>query len=249
VEAPPSPPVLSVDRITKRFGKIPAVEDISLALWPGEAVGLIGPNGSGKTTTLRLITGLLRPDAGSVHLMGVDVHRHTQQVGSALAFIPDTPELFYYLTVLEHPLFLARLHRIPDARARAEQWIRHFGLWEKKHSFPATLSRGMKQKLALATSLITGPRVLLLDEPMVGLDPAGMRELKDIVREFVARGGAALISSHDLALVQQICARVVIVRDGHVVLSGAPEELMAATGHSGLEDVFLSVTRPPTPTT
>jgi len=238
-----------VDHVTKRFGKSPAVEDVSLSLWAGEAVGLIGPNGSGKTTTLRLITGLLRPDSGSVHVLGIDVHRHTQRVGAALAFIPDTPELFYYLTVLEHPLFLAKLYRIPDAKARAEQWVRHFGLWDKRHSFPATLSRGMKQKLALASSLIAGPRVLLLDEPMVGLDPAGMRELKDIVREFVSNGGAALISSHDLALVQQMCRRVVIVRDGRVVLAGAPDELMAATGQTGLEDVFLSVTRPPPPLT
>ena len=237
-------------RLVKHFGSVKAVDDISFRAEPGEIVGLLGRNGAGKTTTLQMLSGIARPDSGGVKICGHDLQSEPTVAKQCLGFIADEPEFFEYLTVDEHLRFTAMLYGVPDDAGARRDLLRQFALEEKRSVFPEELSRGMRQKLALASVLQHDPRAILLDEPLTGLDPAGMRDVKDTILSRARAGAAILLSSHLLSLVQELCSRLLILHDGKIVAEGSLEEIRSRAGgggSSGLETAFLEITsRPPT---
>jgi ABC-2 type transport system ATP-binding protein len=208
-------------------------------------LGLVGPNGAGKTTTLRSIVGIIRPTAGSVSVGGHDVTRDPVAAKRLLAFMPDEPHLFDYLTVEEHLRFTARLYGVADVESRLPALLQELELSEKARVLPGELSRGMKQKLVIACGLLHDPRALLLDEPLTGLDPAGIRRMKETIKERARQGAAVLLSSHLLHLVEEVCTRVLIMQGGRKVILGTIEDILAERpdlrGRS-LEEIFLVLT-------
>jgi ABC-2 type transport system ATP-binding protein len=236
--------VIEIEGLEKFYGDLPAVQALSFAVGPGEVLGLVGPNGAGKTTTLRSIAGIVIPTRGRVRIAGRDLATDPVGAKSALAFIPDEPHLFDYLTVEEHLRFVARLYHVGDVEARLPALLAELELTEKRDALPEELSRGMKQKLAIACGLIHHPRVLLLDEPLTGLDPVGIRRMKATIVGRAAEGVAVILSSHLLHLVEEICTRVLVMHRGHVVAFGSVAEIVGGrpelVGRS-LEEVFLAL--------
>jgi ABC-2 type transport system ATP-binding protein len=211
---------------------------------PGEVLGLVGPNGAGKTTTIRSIAGIIIPTAGCVRIAGHDLSREPVVAKSALAFIPDEPHLFDYLTVEEHLRFIGRLYRVADAGARIPALLDELDLADKRRALPGELSRGMKQKLAIACGLLHEPRALLLDEPLTGLDPVAIRRMKATITSRAAGGAAVILSSHLLHLVEEICTRVLVMQRGRTVAFGTIPEIVAGNPQlqsQSLEDVFLAL--------
>jgi ABC-2 type transport system ATP-binding protein len=234
--------------LTKSFGELKAVDDLSFRVEPGEIVGLLGRNGAGKTTTMHMLAGITRPDSGQVRVCGVDLLERPKAAKACLGFIADEPEFFEYLTVEEHLKFSGMLYRTRGGRAKADKLISLFGLEEKRQAHPEELSRGMRQKLALAIVLYHEPKAILLDEPLTGLDPAGMRDMKNTILETARDGAAILLSSHLIFLVHEMCSRLVILHHGRVVASGTMREIRGAAtdgSHRELEAAFLDITSRP----
>lgn len=235
-----------VERFSRVFGGVTAVDDLSFVVAPGEIVGLIGPNGAGKTTTLRSLAGILRPSAGRIGIAGHDIVRDALAAKRALAFMPDEPHLFEYLTVEEHLRLIGRLYGQPDIDKRARPLLEELELVGRERMLPGELSRGMRQKVVIACGLVRDPAVLLFDEPLTGLDPIGIRRMRDTIAARARSGAAVLLSSHLLHLVQEVCTRVVIMDGGRKVADGTVEELAAradlAAAGSTLEQIFLRVT-------
>jgi ABC-2 type transport system ATP-binding protein len=237
---------ISVMRLCRTYGEVTAVQDLSFEAAPGEIVGLIGPNGAGKTTTLRCLSGILRPTSGQIVVGGHDMAQSPLAAKKQLAFMPDEPHLFEYMTVEEHLRLVGRLYGIADVDTRARPLLEELELAGRERLLPGELSRGMRQKVMIACGLVRDPPVLLFDEPLTGLDPIGIRRMRDtIVRR--ARGGAVvLLSSHLLPLVQEICTRVLIMDHGRKMADGSVEQLAAtanmAEAGSTLEQIFLRVT-------
>jgi ABC-2 type transport system ATP-binding protein len=240
--------MIRVQHLTKTYGTVKAVDDFSFHVDPGEIVGLIGPNGAGKTSTLRCIVGIQFPSAGVITVGGHDIVREPVDAKRQLAFIPDEPHLFEYLTVLEHLRLTGRIYRVRDFEARAARLIDELQLTGKEQALPAELSRGMKQKVSIACALLHEPRALLLDEPLTGLDPLGIRQMKSTIVARAGSGSAVIVSSHLLHLVQEICSRVIIINRGVKVADGTLADLSAqarlAGADSSLEQIFLAVTAP-----
>jgi ABC-2 type transport system ATP-binding protein len=238
--------VITVSHLTKTYGDVKAVDDLSFEVASGEIVGLIGPNGAGKTSTLRCIVGIQAPSLGSIAIDGHDIVRDPVDAKRRLAFMADEPQLFDYLTVMEHLRLTARIYQVRDFDARAAALIRELQLTGKEQALPGELSRGMKQKVAIACGLVHDPQALLFDEPLTGLDPLGIRHMKQTIVERGRRGGAIIVSSHLLHLVEEICTRVVIIDRGSKVADGTMAELSAqaemAGAGSNLEQIFLKVT-------
>lgn len=237
---------ISVERLCRTYGEVTAVDDLSFSVGAGEIAGLIGPNGAGKTTTLRVLAGILRPTAGRVVLGGHDMAQTPLEAKKRLAFMPDEPHLFEYLTVEEHFRLVGRLYGIPDIDARAQPLLAELELHGKERSLPGELSRGMRQKVVIACGLVRNPPVLLFDEPLTGLDPIGIRRMRDTIVRRARDGAAVLLSSHLLPLVQEICTKVIIMHRGRKLADGTVEELAArpdlAEAGSTLEQIFLRVT-------
>jgi ABC-type multidrug transport system ATPase subunit len=235
-------PLLQVTALTKRFGNKTAVDGVSLDVRGGEIVGLLGPNGAGKSTTFLCASGLLRPDAGSFRWDGTDLGTAR---GQTIALIPETPDVYPMLTVWEHMVFVAKSCRLRgDWQSRARKLLDGFGMSEQRDTLGASLSKGMRQKTLVAASVLAATPVVLFDEPMVGLDPLGQRELRQIIRELRADGKAVMISTHMLEQAETLCDRVVILKQGRTIASGTFEELQARTGtHANAEDLFLELTR------
>jgi ABC-2 type transport system ATP-binding protein len=235
--------VIHVERLVKRYGSFTAVTDLSLSVEPGEIVGLIGPNGAGKTSTLRCIVGIQAPSGGRVTVAGHDITTEPVAAKQHVAFMADEPHLFDYLTVMEHLQLTARIYRVTDFQARVRPLLEELELLGKEHALPAALSRGMKQKVAIACGLIHDPRALVFDEPLTGLDPLGIRRLKETIVTRGRQGGAIIVSSHLLHLVEEICTRIVILDHGVKLADGTLSELQAkAAAGSSLEQIFLAVT-------
>lgn len=236
--------MIQVDGLQKLYGDFPAVEGLSFAVSPGEVLGLVGPNGAGKTTTIRSIAGIIIPTAGRIVIDGHDLRADPVAAKSALAFIPDEPHLFEYLTVEEHLRFVGRLYRMGDVSGRIPDLLRELDLSDKRGALPGELSRGMKQKLAIACGLLHEPKALLLDEPLTGLDPVGIRRMKTTIMRRAEAGAAVILSSHLLHLVEEICTRVLVMQRGKVVAFGRMAEILAARPElrsRTLEDVFLAL--------
>ncbi|HKV74778.1 MAG TPA: ABC transporter ATP-binding protein [Gemmatimonadales bacterium] len=235
--------MLEVEGLTKLYGDRPAVQGLTFRVGPGEILGLVGPNGAGKTTTLRTIAGILPATSGKVVVAGHDLGTDPLKAKGALAFVPDEPSLFEYLTAEEHLEFTARLYGCPDDPKRREALLDQFQLLPKRRSLADELSRGMKQKLTLACALIHDPALLLMDEPLTGLDPVGIRQVKDLLLARARAGAAIVLSSHLLPLIEEICSRLLFLHRGAIAAAGTQQELAKAyPGLNGLEAIFLSVT-------
>lgn len=238
--------MIDVSHLTKTYGDLKAVNDFSLQVAPGEIVGLIGPNGAGKTSTLRCLVGIQRPTSGRIAIGGHDIGDDPVEAKRLLAFMADEPQLFDYLTVIEHLRLTGRIYRVTDVEAKARTLLEELELTDKVNALPAELSRGMKQKVAIACGLLHDPAALLFDEPLTGLDPRGIRRMRETIVTRGRNGGAVIVSSHLLHLVEEICTRVVIIDRGVKVADGTIAELSAqarlAGSGSSLEQIFLAVT-------
>ncbi len=237
--------MLRVTDLRKSYDGLVAVRALTFAVPPGEVLGLVGPNGAGKTTTLRCLAGILRPSAGRVEVAGIDLASHPVDAKRRLAFVPDEPHLFEYLTVEEHLRFVARLYRVADAEQKAGPLLEELELTPKRRALPDELSRGMKQKLAIACALLHDPQVLLLDEPLTGLDPVGIRRMKATIAARARAGTAVVLSSHLLHLVEQLCTRLLVMRQGRAVAYGTVDEIVAerpALAGLPIEELFVALT-------
>ena len=237
-------PVIQVQNLTKLYGGLTAVSGLSFGVQRGEVVGLIGPNGAGKTTTLRCVVGIQAPSAGTITIDGHDIVSDPLEAKRRLAFIPDEPQLFDYLTVVEHLRLVARLYGVGDVEDKSRRLIDAMELGGKERSVPGELSRGMRQKLALACGLLHDPAALIFDEPLTGLDPLGIRHIKQMIVARAAAGAAVVVSSHLLHLVEEICTRIVIIAGGLKVADGTLAELASDPRLTGadLEEIFLRAT-------
>ena len=237
---------IAVQDLRRTYGDFTAVDDLSFEVRGGDIVGLIGPNGAGKTTTLRSLAGILRPTSGTVLIDGHDIVADPIEAKRRLAFMPDEPHLFEYLTVEEHLRLIARLYGVDDFERRSRALLAELELIGKERALPGELSRGMRQKVVIACGLVREPSVLLFDEPLTGLDPIGIRRMRETIVARGRAGASVLVSSHLLHLVEEICTRVIIMDRGRKIADGTVAELasradLAAAG-SNLEQIFLRVT-------
>jgi len=241
---------ISVEHFSRTYttstGTVPAVDDLSFQVSAGEIVGLIGPNGAGKTTTLRALAGILKPTSGHVRIDGHDLMAEPIEAKRRLAFMPDEPHLFEYLTVAEHLRLIARLYTVEDFERRSRALLEELELTGKEDSLPGELSRGMRQKVVIACGLVRSATTLLFDEPLTGLDPLGIRRMRETIASRAREGAAILLSSHLLHLVEEVCTRVMIMDRGRKIADGTFEELRTraelAQAGSSLEQIFLRVT-------
>ena len=238
-------PIIQVENLGKNYNAFAAVTGLSFEVRPGQIVGLVGANGAGKTTTLRAITGILRPSAGTIRVAGFDIAREPVEAKRRFAYIPDTIHPYDLLTVKEHLHFIALAYRLEGAEPKYAALLEELELADKQDAIASTLSRGMLQKLALACAFLREPQVVILDEPLTGLDPRGIRNIKESIRRRAAAGTAFLLSSHLLVLVEALCDQVLILHRGRKKAYGSLEEIRdMATLHAAasLEDVFFAVT-------
>jgi ABC-2 type transport system ATP-binding protein len=241
--------IIVVEDYHKNYGETVAVAGISFTVAPGEILGLVGPNGAGKTTTLRALAGILTPTRGRLLIAGHDLARDPVAAKAALAYVPDDPKLFDQLTVWEHFRFIAAAYRLHDWTARAEALLERFELTEKRTALAGELSRGMRQKVAICCGYLHQPQAVLLDEPLTGLDPRGIRTMKDSIREHAAAGAAFIVSSHLLSLVEDLCTTVLVLLRGRQVLHGTLADLRREAAADGkqetLEELFFRLTETP----
>jgi ABC-2 type transport system ATP-binding protein len=238
--------VIETEGLSKRFGEKVAVSELSLRVEAGEVMGFLGPNGSGKTTTIRLLMGLLRPSAGRASILGRDCHADAVALKRDVGYLPDEPFLYPYLSGVETLELVAGLHGYTpvEGRRRAAEIAERLGLRESMRAYTVTYSMGMKKRLALALALIHEPRVLILDEPTNGLDPAGARQMRSTIAELAAGGRTIFLSTHLLDAAERLCHRVAIIQRGKLQAVGTPDQLRARYEAPGstLEDLFLRVT-------
>lgn len=235
--------MIEVEHFRKEYDSVVAADDVSFALPRGVVGALIGPNGAGKTTTMRALCGIIRPTTGRLVVSGFDVAREPLAVKQRIAYVPDDPPLFESLTVDEHLRFIASAYNVPDAPARANRLLEQFELTGKRQALASELSRGMRQKVAITCAYLRQPEVIMLDEPLTGLDPVAIRMLKQSLVELAAAGATVLLSSHLLALVEDITQHLVILRGGRCLFSGTLSSAQEQYGVTGsLEDVFFRAT-------
>lgn len=233
---------LEISHLSKSFGKKLAVDDVSFTVGAGEIVGLLGPNGAGKSTTFLCAAGLLRPNSGKFFWNGQELG---SKRGQKIALISETPDVYPMLTVWEHMVFVAKSCRLPAGwETRANDLLARFQMMDQRNALGNALSKGMRQKTLVAATVLAASPVILFDEPMVGLDPLGQRELREIIRGLRAGGTAIVMSTHMLEQAQTICDRVIILKTGRVVAQGTFSELQAHSDtHGTAEDLFLELTR------
>ncbi len=241
-------PALRITNLAKRFDK-PVIAGLNLEVAAGELYALLGPNGAGKTTTLRMVTGLTRPDAGSIEIFGIDALADPLGAKAMTAWLPDEPMLYDKLTPSEYLGFVAGLWRIPasEAAPEAERLLKWLEMWDSRDTRCETFSRGMKQKIALAGALIHRPRLLILDEPLTGLDANMARAVKDALRAAVDQGATVVVTTHILEVAERLADRIGIIGGGKLLAEGTLEQLRAQAGsdHLTLEDAFIALTRAP----
>ena len=238
--------MIEVAALTKRYGDFTAVRDLSFTVQAGEVLGLVGPNGAGKTSTLRCLSGIIAASTGQVRIAGHDVTADPVAAKRQLAFFPDEPRLFDYLTVRQHLAFVARIYGIDDHQRIAEPLLVELEIADKADQLPGELSRGMKQKLAIACGLLHGPRVMFFDEPLTGLDPLGIRRMKESILRRARDGAAIVLSSHLLHLLEEVCSHVLILKQGEKIAHGSIPDISSqfALGETNvsLEEIFLRAT-------
>ena len=235
--------MIAVDGLTKLYGDFAAVRELSFVVRPGEVMGLVGPNGAGKTTTLRCLAGIIPPTKGTIIVAEHDLAFDPIAAKQRLAFFSDEPRLFDYLTVRQHLEFTARLYQMKDARQRSAELLSMMELEEKANALPTELSRGMKQKVALACGFLHRPQVMFFDEPLTGLDPLAIRRTKDLIVQQAKQGVAILISSHLLHLLEEVCSHVLILKRGEKIAHGTLAQIHEQFREDGkertLEEIFI----------
>ena len=238
--------MIRLESLTKRYGSFTAVDGIDLDVPAGTLYGLLGPNGAGKTTTLRMIAGILIPDGGRVLILGHDVVESPLSAKQHLGFIPDRPFVYEKLTGAELLRFVAGLYgqEGPDVERRIEELLDFWDLERWGDELVEAYSHGMRQKLIISSALVHKPSVLVIDEPLVGLDPRSARLLKDVLRAFVGQGGTALVSTHTLEFAEVLCERMAVIDQGRIVAEGTMDDLRSQTesDEGGLEAIFLKLT-------
>jgi ABC-2 type transport system ATP-binding protein len=238
-------PALRLVQLTKNFGR-PAVDQLDLTVRRGELYALLGPNGAGKTTTLRMVAGLLVPDAGSIEVLGIDLAQDAAAAKQKLAYLPDDPMLYNKLKPMEYLEFVAGLWGMEPAQAepRARELLAWLDLSGHLDELTEGYSRGMKQKLALAGALIHQPELIILDEPLTGLDAAAARQVKDVLLEHVRQGGTVILTTHILEVAERLAERIGIIQYGKLIAEGTLEQLRSRTNNAAasLEDMFLQLT-------
>jgi len=238
--------VITLTGLTKRYGRFTAVDGIDLTVLKGELFGFLGPNGAGKTTTFRMIAGIILPTAGRIQIGGVDLLRQPLLAKRRLGYIPDRPFVYDKITGVEFLRFVAALYDAQDAslERRIDELLELFELTPWKHELTESYSHGMRQKLIIASALVHRPEVIVVDEPMVGLDPKGARLLTDLFRQYVKKGGTILMSTHTLEVAEGMCDRIAIMQGGRILAHGTMAELREQTesGDASLEELFLRLT-------
>jgi ABC-2 type transport system ATP-binding protein len=238
--------MIEVSQLRKNYGTFAAVKDLSLTVRPGEVLGLVGPNGAGKTSTLRCLAGIIPATSGTIRIAGHDLAADPVAAKRALAFFADEPRLFDYLTVRQHLAFVARVYGIREHEAIAQPLLEEFEIADKADQLPGELSRGMKQKLVIACGLLHGPAVMFFDEPLTGLDPLGIRRMKNSIIARARAGAAIVLSSHLLHLLEEVCTHVLILKRGEKIADGTLAEVAARFGNGeasvSLEEVFIRAT-------
>jgi ABC-2 type transport system ATP-binding protein len=238
--------VIKLIQLTKRYGSFAAVNGIDLTVRKGELFGFLGPNGAGKTTTFRMIAGIILPTTGRIEIGGIDLERQPLVAKRRMGYIPDRPFVYDKITGAEFLRFVAALYNAQDAslERRIDELLDIFELAPWKHQLTESYSHGMRQKLIIASAFVHRPEVIVVDEPMVGLDPKGARLLKDLFRQYVDRGGTVLMSTHTLEVAECMCDRIAIMQAGRILAQGTMAELreQTASGDSSLEDLFLRLT-------
>ena len=237
--------------LTKRFGEKVAVDRLNLRIPAGMLYGLLGANGAGKTTTLRMIAGLIQPDEGQVRVLGIDALADPRAAKQTTAYIPDDPVLYGKLNPMEHLEFAAALWGMDPklARKRAQDLLERLDLWDRRSDWIESFSRGLKQKVALASGLLHEPRLILLDEPLTGLDASAARLVKDMLLEFMRSGGAVILTTHILEVAERLAERIAIMAFGRLIAEGSMEELRSQSGRKvgSLEEIFLQLIEEQTP--
>ena len=238
--------MIRVNNFTKTYNDFVAVKNLTFTVEPGEILGLVGPNGAGKTTTMRVLSGIIPPESGTLSLAGHDIVSNPVAAKQALGYIPDDPRLFDTLTVWEHLEFVAAAYGITNFQPIAESLLQFFNLDEKRNHVVQSLSRGMRQKVAIACAYLHHPEVILFDEPLTGLDPSGIRSIKESMQERAAQGAAIIISSHLLDLVESLCTHLLVLHKGQCQCYGRMNDVLQtfdeAKDNTTLEDVFFSIT-------
>lgn len=239
--------MLEARRLTKRYTGKTAVDAVSFSIRPREVLGYLGPNGSGKSTTINMVVGLLEPTTGSLTLFGDPLSERPEQYKRHIGYVPEEPHLYTHLTPPEHLMLVGRLRGLDDAvlTTRIDRLLRLFDLWDSRHFSMSGYSKGMRQRVMLAAALLHNPPLLVLDEPFSGLDINAAALLRTLLGLYVSRGGMVLFSSHRLDVVEQLCTRVIILREGVVVADDRVAALKASVDSRSLEDVFARVTRQP----
>jgi ABC-2 type transport system ATP-binding protein len=235
--------MLAVQRLTKHYGALVAVHDVSFEARPGEVLGLLGPNGSGKSTTVKILTGLLRQTSGSVELDGADAFADLEAFKAILGYVPEEPHMYSYLTGPEYLRLVGRLRELPERALddKIERFLQLLGIYDDRYQTLSSYSKGMRQKILIAAAVLHNPRIVILDEPFSGLDVSAARVLKGFVRALAADGKIIVFSSHVLEVVEQVCSRVVILKDGRIVGHDSVANLRETLRLPSLDAVFAAL--------
>jgi ABC-2 type transport system ATP-binding protein len=238
--------MIELKNLTKKYGDYKAVDDLNLHVKKGEIFGFIGPNGAGKTTTIKMIGGILAPSAGTVNVAGIDIQKQPEKAKNKIGFIPDRPYLYEKLTGMEFLKFTADLYGVSDDifSKKAQQNLEMFSLSDWSNELIESYSHGMKQRLIMSAALLHDPEVIIVDEPMVGLDPMAIMMVKDLFMRLAQKGVTVFMSTHTLAVAEDICERIGVIHRGHLIASGTTDDLRrkANVSDAALEKVFLNLT-------
>jgi len=242
--------MIRTEKLRKCYGTFEALASLDLNVASGEFYGFLGPNGAGKTTTVKILAGLLKATAGQAFLGGLDISRHPREAKKIIGLIPDRPYIYEKLTALEFLTFTARLFEIDEAETliRMDEYLELFGLMDWKNELIESFSHGMRQKTVMAAALLHRPKILIVDEPMVGLDPKGAKLVKRILKSLCRRGTTVFMSTHSLSVAEELCDRIGIIQKGNLIAEGTMEELKilakqsSDASHEKLEDIFLNLT-------
>lgn len=235
--------MLKIRNLSKYFGNIKAVDDISFDVYDGEIFGFLGPNGAGKTTTIKIISGILKPDSGNIFLDDIDIIKKPVESKKKISYIPDEPFVYDYLTAREFLNFISEIYEIPDSDTKINHLLEFFNLKEYENQLLKNYSHGMKQKLLIASIILRKPRLMLFDEPTVGLDPLSVKKFKEILKELTDEGISIFMSTHILELAEKLCNRIAIIYRGRIITVDSVERLkMKSNQNKSLEDIFIELT-------
>ena len=239
--------MIELRELTKDYGTTIAVDHLNLQVKIGEIYGFIGPNGAGKTTTIRMMGGIIEPTSGKIYISGMDMKKNPVLAKQIIGFVPDRPFLYEKLTGMEFLKFISDLYHVDPGKMprRAQELLNQFALLDWADEIIEAYSHGMKQRLIIAAALLHDPKILVIDEPMVGLDPSAVRMVKDILKDLAAQNVTIFVSTHTLSIAEDLCNRIGVIHKGRLLAQGTMEELnqAAQTGEAGLEEVFLTLVR------